>query len=195
TGIYSGDANDAPATNTLAQIVTNHPPTALPASYTRAAGAVLDIAVADLATNWSDVDGDTVSLVAVGVSTNGVTLANIAGILVYSNANNVADQFLCTIADGWGGTNFQTVNIAVTLSTNAAPSITLATGNPNGTFTLRFAGAPGTAYILQTTESFSPPVQWSPVATNTAGGDGTWQFTDTQAPNFQRRFYRLQLAQ
>ena len=70
-----------------------------------------DIAVADLATNWSDADGDTVSLAGIGVSTNGVTVTNNAGTLVYFDTNNVDDQFVCTISDGWGGTNFQTVYI------------------------------------------------------------------------------------
>ena len=101
-----------PPTRSL-QIVTNHPPVAADAFYNRLPAYPLDIAVADLATNWSDVDGDTVSLAGIGVSTNGVTVTNNAGTLVYFNSNNVADQFICTISDGWGGTNFQTVNIAL----------------------------------------------------------------------------------
>ena len=111
-----------PATNTLAQIVTNHPPLATPAFYTRLAGYPLDIPVANLATNWSDPDGDTVSLAAIGVSTNGVTVTNNAGTLVYFDTNNVDDQFFCTITDGWGGTNYQTVHIAIIL-TNTIPAI------------------------------------------------------------------------
>ncbi len=62
TALYSGDANDLPATNTLAQIVTNHPPAVTDVFYERLAGYPLDIPVADLATNWSDLDGDTPSL-------------------------------------------------------------------------------------------------------------------------------------
>ncbi len=37
TAIYSGDENDLPATNTLEQIVTNHPPIAAAAFYIRTA--------------------------------------------------------------------------------------------------------------------------------------------------------------
>ena len=153
TAIYSGDANDLPATNTLAQIVTNHPPTATDAFYSRAAGSPLYIALTNLATHWSDVDGDTVSLAAVSVSTNGVTLTNTAGTLVYINSNNVADQFVCTISDGWGGTNFQTVNISVVWL-----AIASVVANAGGSVTLDLAATPGSTYILETDgEPCSPP--------------------------------------
>jgi hypothetical protein len=35
---------------------------------------------------------------------------------------------------------------------------------------------------------------WSPVATNTLGITGTWQFTDFGVTNNPVRFYRLKLA-
>jgi AmiR/NasT family two-component response regulator len=189
TAIYSGDANDIPATNTLAQIVTNHPPAAADALYSRAAGSPLYIAITNLATYWSDVDGDTVSVAAVGVSTNGVTVTNNAGTLVYINSNDVPDQFVCTITDGWGGTNFQTVNISVVWL-----AITRVVGNASGSVTLDLTAAPGFTYILERSVDLVPPL-WSPVATNTLGTNGYWQFTDAQATNSQRGFYRLKLAQ
>src|ERR1035437_6021329 len=142
TAIYSGYAHDLASTNTLAQIVTNHPPVAATAFYRRAAGSSLDIAVADLATNWTDVDGDIISLAGFSVSTNGVTLTNNAGTLVYFNSNNIADQFICTISDGWGGTNFQTVNITVVPPANPTPNIIGVVSVGDGSFTLNLAGAP-----------------------------------------------------
>ena len=187
--VYSGDANDLPSTNTLAQIVTNHPPTAAPAFYSRAAGCPLDIPLTNLAASWSDVDGDTVSLAAIGVSTNGVTVTNNAGTLVYVNSNNVPDQFVCTLTDGWGGTNFQTVNIAVVW-----PAITSVLANADGSVTLDLAAAAGSPCILETTTNLVPAL-WLPVATNTPGTNGLWQFTDAAATNFPQRFYRLKLAQ
>jgi len=189
TAIYSGDANDLPSTNSLLQIITNHPPVALPAFYSRGAGTVLDIATAGLATNWSDVDGDTVSLAAIGVSTNGVTVTNNAGTLVYFNSNNVADQFVCTISDGFGGTNFQAINIAVVF-----PALAAVTVNPDGSFNLNLTGSPGYSYILQATTNLFPPGNWQPISTNTLGSNGTLPFTDTSATNFPQQFYRLELA-
>jgi len=100
TAIYSGDASYLSAGNTLAQSVTNHPPAAISAFYTNVLGSPLIIVIASLATNWSDVDGDTVSLAAISVSTNGITLTNTGATLVYFNSNNVADQFTGTITDG-----------------------------------------------------------------------------------------------
>jgi len=192
---YSGDANDLPATNSFEQIVTNHPPTAAAASYTRIAGSVLNIAVADLATNWNDLDGDTMSLMDIGVSTNGVVVTNNAGTLVYSNSNDVADQFICTLIDSWGGTNSETVNITVKQPANPTPTINTIVANPDGSFSLEASGAPGDTYVFETTTDLAPPAAWLPMATNTLGTNGLWQLTDAQATNFQQRFYRLKLAE
>jgi Pro-kumamolisin, activation domain/Bacterial Ig-like domain (group 3) len=194
TAIYSGDANDLPATNTLAQVVTNHPPTATPFFANRFDGFPLQISVDDLSSNWSDVDGDTVSLAAIGVSTNGVTIADKAGTLYYSNSNNVDDEFTCTITDGFGGANFQDVYITILpLPTNAIPAITSLVNSGN-TITLNLAGASGFTYVLETTTNLAMPDSWQPVVTNVVGTNGLWQFSDTITNNPQQ-FYRLQLLQ
>jgi len=192
--IYSGDSNDSPATNTLAQIVTNHPPTAADVFYSRLAGYPLDIAVAALATNWSDVDGDTVSLATIGVSTNGMTVTNNSGTLIYFDTNNVDDEFVCTVNDGWGGANFQNVFVTIVL-TNSIPNIIGVKNGSNGSVTLGLAGAPGDIYVLETTTDLVSSGVWQPLATNTMGTNGVWQFTDAAATNFSHRFYRLKLAQ
>ena len=191
TAVYSGDASYLSATNSLAQVVTNHPPVATPAFYTNTASFTLVIPIADLATHWSDVDGDTISLAAVSVSTNGITLTNTGTALVYFNSNNVADRFTGTITDGFGGTNFQTVAIAPAPDTT--PLITGVVAG-NGSVTLSLGGASGHTYILETTTNLTLPGSWQSIATNTAGTNGVWQFTDTQATNFTQRFYRLELT-
>jgi hypothetical protein len=192
---YSGDANDLPSTNTLLQIITNHPPTAPTVYYSRAPGSPLTIAVTNLAATWSDVDGDTISLAGVSVSTNGVTIANNGVTLGYFDSNDVPDQFTCMITDGFGGTNFQTVNIVVRPSGGSTPDIVSVAANPDGSFTLLLAGAPGDIHILEATPSLALPATWQPLATNTLDATGVWQFTDAQATNFLRQFYRIQLAQ
>jgi hypothetical protein len=159
------------------------------------AGSSLEIAIADLATNWTDVDGDIISLDAFSVSTNGVTLTNNAGILAYFNASDVDDQFVCTIDDGFGGTNSQIVNIAIERLVSPTPTIVSITANPVGSLTLQLTGAPGDTCVLEATTSFVPFGDWQPVATNTLGASGAWQFTNTQATNVLQQFYRLKLAQ
>ncbi len=192
--VYSGDADDLPATNTVAQIVTNHPPVSTPAYYSTLAGNPLDIPVANLATNWSDPDGDTVSLANISVSTNGVTVTNDAGTLIYSDTNDVDDEFFCTITDGWGGTNEEAVYITVVL-TNEVPGITGVTSVSDGGVTLTFSGAPGTNYVLEATTNLFSTDDWVPITTNMPGTNGLWQFTDTSATNYPLRFYRLMLPQ
>ena len=192
--IYSGDSNDSPATNTLLQIVTNHPPVAGPAFYSRLAGYPLAIAATDLATNWTDVDGDAISLDAIGVSTNNVTVTNNSGTLVYFDTNNVDDEFVCTVSDGWGGTNFQTVSVTIVL-TNTIPDIIGVKNGSNGSITLNLAGAPGYIYVLETTTNLLSSGGWQPLATNTLGTNGIWQFTDSEVTNNPNRFYRLKLLQ
>jgi hypothetical protein len=188
--VYSGDMNYLPFTNQLCQIVTNHPPTAVPAFFTRAAGAVLDIPVTNLAADWSDVDGDTVSLAGISVSTNGVTVTDDSGVLIYYDPDNVDDQFTCAITDGFGGTNYQTVSITVIF-----PRISVVPTNNAVGITLDLSGEPGQTYVLETTTNLTPPVIWLPMATNTLGTNGLWQFTDPQSPNFTQRFFQLEFPQ
>jgi hypothetical protein len=195
TAIYSGDANDLAATNSLAQIVTNHPPVAEDYFTKRFAGLPLKIPVANLSSNWSDADGDTVSLAAIGVSTNGVTVTNNAGTLVYCNSNNVDDKFTCTITDGWGGTNFQNVYLTVLpLPGDAVLAISSLVVSGGNSIFLNLAGAPGFTYVLETTANLTAPGSWLPVVTNVVGTNGVWQFSGGITNNPQQ-FYRLQLVQ
>ena len=190
---YSGDANDLPATNTLAQIITNHPPAAAAFYTNRYAGLSLKIPVAVLTNNWSDADGDALSLAGIGVSTNGVTVTTNAGTLVYYNTNAVADLFLCVVSDGWGGTNVQNVYVAILpLPTNAIPAIT-SVSNSNGTLRLNLAGKSGLTYVLQATTNLVAPGNWLPLATNVMDTSGSWQFGDP-VTNQPQRFYRLEAS-
>jgi Subtilase family/Domain of unknown function (DUF5011)/Bacterial Ig-like domain (group 3)/Immunoglobulin I-set domain len=194
TAIYSGDTFYFPATNAFAQIVTNHPPQVAPAFYTLVAGLNLNIAVADLATNWSDADGDAPFIASISASTNGVTVTNATPNLFYANPNYVNDQFVCAVSDGFGGTNFQTVTITVVPQTNATPAISGVAIQPASGITLKLSGGDGLTYVLESTTDLTSG-NWLPVATNTLGVTGTWQFTDFGVTNNPACFYRLKLVQ
>jgi len=194
TAVYFGDTSDLPSTNSLAQIVTNHPPVVQPASYTLVAGLDLDIAVTDLATNWGDPDGDPLFIASIGMSTNGVVVANGVPTLFYSNPNYLDDQFVCVISDGFGGTNFQAVTIIILPQTNTAPAISALAVHPPGGVSLGLEGGYGSTYVLESTADFLSG-NWSPVATNKLGIDGRWLFTDPEAASQPQRFYRLRLMQ
>ncbi len=190
--IYSGDLNYLPATNALAQIVTNHPPEISPAFFTLIAGLNLNLPITSLATNWSDVDGDVLFISAIAASTNGVTVTNATPSLFYFNPNFVDDQFVCTVSDGFGGTNFQTVNITVVPQTNSTPNIISFVSQPASGVTLQLNGGYGSTYVLESVADLLSG-NWQPLATNTLGITGVWQFTDFGVTNDPVRFYRLKL--
>ena len=191
---YSGDANYLPATNTLSQIVTNHPPVTTAFYTNRYAGLSLKIPVAVLTNYWSDADGDALSLAGISVSTNGVVVTNDAGTLIYYNSNNVADLFVCAVSDGWGGTNFQNVYLAVVaLPTNAIPAITSVAPGADGTISINLAGMSGLTYVLQATTNLIPPGTWLPLATNVPDTNGVWLLSEP-VTNLPQQFYRLELV-
>ena len=80
---------------------------------------------------------------------------------------------------------------------NADQSLVVAPGNnvitdflrlPNGMFTFRFYGEPGTSYVVQGSTNL---VNWLPLATNQVSGFGYLEFTDTAGTNHAHRFYRI----
>ena len=105
----------------------------------------------------------------------------------FTNAGN----YSVTVTASGGSTNSI---VAMLTIYNPAPVIAGVAANPDGSFTLNLAGAPGSTYILETTTNLVPVIVWLPIATNQLGAGGVWQFTDPQAVNFQQQFYRLELA-
>jgi hypothetical protein len=91
------------------------------------------------------------------------------------------------VVTGSGGSVTSSVaNLIVTTS----PLIYRAVVTSNGSFALNFVSQPGSTNIVLCATNLSPPVLWQPLSTNLAGAEGDWQFTDTNAPHYQSRFYR-----
>ncbi len=187
--IYSGGiAPPYPrATNTLTQTVTNHPPVAADATCYRAKGLSLKIDLANLFTNVTDADGDSIALQSVGSGTNGATItANSVKILYAPGTgagSNFNDSFTYTAKDGFGGN--ATANILVNVYSAAGLAVM---GLPsNGAVNIQFFGIPTFSYVVETTTNLG--AAWWPLSTNTAGSDGSWQFTDPNATNNQQ-YYR-----
>jgi hypothetical protein len=65
------------------------------------------------------------------------------------------------------------------LTVYVLPGISNVVANANGSFTLNLLGTPGETYILQSATNLLLPVDWLPLATNTLGTNGVWQFTDS----------------
>jgi len=184
---YCGDGNYVGSTNTLNQIITNHPPVAADATYYRAKGMSLKIAITNLLSNVTDLDGDTNNLQSVGAGLTNATIMTDSTCVYYlpgtgagSNDNDVVSY---TVSDGFGGT--ATANILVNVYSATGPAqMSLPT---NGVVNITFFGIPNYTYVVQTTTNLSVP--WWTLSTNTAGTNGIWLFTDPNATNAQQ-YYR-----
>ncbi|MEY2429462.1 MAG: fibronectin-binding autotransporter adhesin, partial [Verrucomicrobiota bacterium] len=183
-------------TGSLKVVFTNnHPPAAAPMTVVRTNGAPLKIPIASVATNWSDPDGDAVSLRAVGTSTNGVVVTTNSAFFLYYNANNVPDSFSYTVRDVRSayraGDTIRTalgiVNIQVTGSASTNAALNIVRVGP-GTNSISFSGWPGCQYVVQWATSF-PSGVWFPLSTNIADSNGHWTVLDPAATN-NARFYR-----
>ncbi len=193
TVAYLGDGNYIGNTTNLNQIVTNHPPVANVTAVMRTAGLALIIKLSDIATNWSDVDGDTVELTSVTMqSTNGVNLfplnwsTNLDGSIVttnahayigYINSQNVNDQISYGISDGFGGTNIGYVNIVIPGSVTGTNSITAYNFTSPASNTVTAYGIPYFSYILERSTNLFSSV-WVDVQTNQAAPNGVINMVD-----------------
>jgi pectin methylesterase-like acyl-CoA thioesterase len=187
TVAYLGDGNYVGSTNTINQLVTNHPPVANNAVYTRnVAVNTFKILISDLLTNATDVDGDTLTLASVGATTNGANLMISSGYVMYNNTNSVADEFTYKVSDGYGGTNSATVTIIIDATPLFGQSQIV--GMTGGTATLNFVGIPGYSYsVSRSTDLLS----WSVIWTTNAPPAGLFEFIDTLAPQ-PNAYYRMQ---
>ena len=192
TAAYSGDTNYVAASITLNQVVTNHPPVANPATYSRGAFTTWQIVVSNLLTNAIDADGDTLTLVGVSASTNGITVVfntNAPARVSYYNTNLVADQFTYTVADGFGGTNSAVVTLTATGGgVTGTSSITSITGTSVKVLTAY--GITGYTYVTQRATNVNQ-VTWLDLATNTLVSPAVIiSVTDSNPPS-PSAFYRL----
>jgi autotransporter-associated beta strand protein len=177
----NGDIGAAGASLSLVNnelyLTVNHVPVAGNATYARNAGIyTLHIGISDLLTNVTDLDGDTITLVGTGTSTNGIVLiTGGTNYLYYYNTNNVSDQFSYTVTDGFGGTNSGLVNIVIN---NAAPGQITGqfTSFSNNVANLTFYGMPNNSYITERTTNLT---DWRDIATNTAATNGVINMSDT----------------
>ena len=91
--------------------------------------------------------------------------------------------------------NSSSATVAIELLATAPsvlPIITVMAMTPKGTFSLSGTGAVGRTYSLLTATTLTQPIVWTPIATNTADVNGGFTFSDPNAANFSRRFYRVQ---
>jgi hypothetical protein len=195
TAIYTGDANYLASTNTLNQVVTNHPPVASAMTVARTAGLGFKVAISDLATNWSDPDGDTVTLSGVTpASTNGVNLITNGNFIIYTNSPNVNDLITYSVTDGHGGTNAGAINITINAFVSGQQTAQMHVSSNSAL--VKFAGIPGYTYITQRNTNLAAGLGWISISTNTASTtngaiNATDNFTDLGGTPPDSAYYRL----
>ena len=176
----------------------NRTPVATSCVVGRRAGEVLRLDVNSLLDRLtSDPDGDDRALSAVSAtSTNGGTVTWEGGFLIYSNANNVADTFTYTIRDvrpsyrAWDTVRTNTATLLVSVNTNQFLNVVSIETLGDGNKRITFAGIPMFPYLVQAATNLDMPIYWEILATNQAGSNGLWQYTDLSATNYLQRYYR-----
>jgi len=111
--------------------------------------------------------------------------------LTLSNIAPAAAGNYFAVATTSGGS---VTSLVAVLTVYVPPGIGSVVANLNGSFTLNLLGMPGYTYVLEANTNLELPGGWLPLATNTLGTNGFWQFTDSQATNHMLQFYRLKLG-
>jgi CARDB len=149
----------------------------------RAPNTPLRIPISSLA---SDGNGNPVTLLSLGASSQGATLSFDSTYIYYLPANNNSDTVTYTVSNGSG-----TASGSLTISTITDGGIIRPVSVAGGTAVFRCFGIPGLSYDVQRTTSLSVPVSWSTIGSAlTPGIDGSFTHTDSSAPDGVA-YYRL----
>jgi len=183
--VADASGNDSYSTNTIV-VQDETPPVILtqPQSQTNTIGTTADFSIS--ATACTPVSCQWFFNNAVMINATNYALA-----ILSVDPTNAGNYSVVASADG-GSVTSSVVTLTVNL---IPPSFKSVAAIPGGDFNLSFVGTPGYSYVLEVTADLSSPTNWLPVATNKLGVDGVWQFSDTQATNFQQRFYRIRELQ
>jgi len=184
----------------ILSFTNNHPPVAANYILYQTPNGVA-IPISNLASNWSDADGDAVVLTDVNdTSTNGVAVSFDSHFIYYTNANNVADAFTYIVQDVRtnppaiyrNGDTPRTASGEIIFIPPPPISSIVASGN-NFIFNGSNGIAGKTFYLLEATNVALPTVQWQRVATNSFDGNGNFNFTNSANLNAPQQFYMLQV--
>lgn len=144
--------------------------------------------------NDTGLKGTNLTATLISGPTNGTLSQSPGGGFSYTPATNFAgtDSFVYQAHDGLNDLGTATVRILVEdlNSHDPLPTVLGLNYGGDGSVTVTFFGTPGTQYLVQSAPSLAPPVSWTNVATNTAGTDGRWTFTDTSVLSQVQRYFR-----
>ncbi len=164
----------------------NDPPLASDDSYRIQKNLPLTISAPGVLTNDLDIESDSLTAVLVSGVSHGTLSLNSAGSFTYTPSGDYVgeDTFTYRADDGFSTSTEATVKISVLdiPTLNVSPVTTTSEG-----FCLQLSVNSQFAYVIEASPNLK---DWTPICTN-SGGAGAVIFTDTEAGNFNHRFYRV----
>jgi len=123
-------------------------------------------------------------------NTSNISAATGSSFTVTNAQINNAGSYAVIVSNKPGTVTSSAASLQVEFVTPAIGAITVQAG---GSVTLNFTGTPDASHRLWMTTNLSPPVVWSPIATNFTSTNGIGQLTDTNTHGGPARFYRVSL--
>jgi len=131
-------------------------------------------------------NSETVGTVTLAVSGNGGATSAPVGTYIITPSAATGGTFTA----GNYNITYNTGTLTVNLPPNTTPvTITGATLLTNGV-QMTFAGTPGYVYLIEVATNLAPPITWTTLSTNAADSNGLFNFTDTNASNYNDRYYQ-----
>lgn len=126
--------------------------------------------------------------VSSGNYTNMINAGNVTNATVSGLVAGVTYYFAATTYDSAGDQSGYSTEIAYTVTTATSAQVQIRSA-PAGQFILTVSGPVGKTYNILATQDL---IAWTVIGTTTLGASGSLDFTDTNAANFSKRFYRTQ---
>jgi subtilase family serine protease len=190
---YAGDGNFFGSTGVLAaEESINPPPVAGTLFLPRNQNCGVKVLIADLMTNDSDPENESLTLVSAGpTSTNGGSVVVTNNWIFYTPQPGFtnSDSFSYVIQDSGGAQATGLVSITVPVDLSQSQNIVAIQPLGTNSSLIDFQGIAGRTYSVQYTESLQTPV-WQTLGTSTADATGAFEFTDSPGSGSPARFYR-----
>lgn len=181
--------NGGDNTTTVVSTSVNDAPSVVGNTLFRPPGRDAKISIAELLSNDTDADGDSLTVSLPGsTSTNGASVSISGGWVVYRAApDNSDDSFEYAVSDGNGGSVTGTVTVTTRDNSSQSANI-LSTGMDGADVIITFQTIPNTSCKVQYSASLAPPT-WIDLADVTSSPLGAVEYRDVNPPGGSR-FYR-----
>jgi len=209
TGVVTWTPTEAqsPSTNTFTVRVTDANGASATRSFTVTVSEVNSPPVLAAIANRTNAIGTTVTFTVTAtdpdVPTNTLTFSLGAGAPAGAVIDPNTGVFSWTVSGPDGASNAFTVIVTdngspalnhsrtfTIVAVSSVPPTTQGIQIVGGNLEVTFAGIPGNTYVVQATPSLSPPINWTPVATNVPSQTGLFKYVDAQFKNLPMRFFR-----